>query len=130
VIPATGGKPRRLTSSPADDADPAWRPDTGDAIAFASQRDGDWEIFTMTADGSGQRQLTTNDTDDQDPAWSDDGSHLAFESKRDAPDRPDFADLYVMSSDGNDQVNITNRPDLDAHPSWGTPPTGGDGGGG
>jgi Tol biopolymer transport system component/actin-like ATPase involved in cell morphogenesis len=120
VIPAVGGDVRRLTTDPADDADPAWRPD-GKAVAYAAQSGGDWEIFTMAADGQDQRQLTDNDTDDQDPSWSSDGRQIAFESKRDAPDRPDFADLYVMAADGSGQHNVTNRDGLDIHPAWGTP---------
>jgi dipeptidyl aminopeptidase/acylaminoacyl peptidase/actin-like ATPase involved in cell morphogenesis len=126
VIPAVGGDARRLTTDPADDADPAWRPG-GKALAYAAQPGGSWEIFTMTAEGTGRRQLTDNDTDDQDPSWSSDGRQIAFESKRDAPDRPDFADLYVMAADGTGQHNITNREGLDIHPAWGTPPGDGDG---
>src|SRR6186713_1847910 len=47
-------------------------------IAFQSDRDGDAEIFTVTADGSALTQLTTNDTFDGEPSWSPDGSEIAF----------------------------------------------------
>ena len=40
-----------------------------DQIAFSSDRDGDFEIFVMDADGSNVRQLTTNDDWDNSPAW-------------------------------------------------------------
>ena len=33
---------------------------SGDRIAFSSDRDGDWEIFVMNADGTDVRQLTDN----------------------------------------------------------------------
>ncbi len=38
-------------------------------IAFTSDRDGDWEIFVMDADGSNQTQLTFNDDMDISPTW-------------------------------------------------------------
>jgi hypothetical protein len=36
---------------------------------FASQRDGNWEIYVMNADGSGQTRLTNNSADDGHPVW-------------------------------------------------------------
>jgi TolB protein len=51
------------------DYDPVWSPD-GSKIAFASDRDGDWEVYAMNADGTDQTNLTENPADDYDPAWS------------------------------------------------------------
>jgi Tol biopolymer transport system component len=39
-------------------------------IAFASDRDGNYEIYFMNADGTGQTRLTRNSADDYDPVWS------------------------------------------------------------
>jgi Tol biopolymer transport system component len=36
-------------------------------IAFASNRDGSAQIYSMNTDGSGQTRLTTNDTNDESP---------------------------------------------------------------
>ena len=44
-------------------------PATG-KIAFASDRDGNYEIYVMNADGSGQTRLTDNPADDGVPAWA------------------------------------------------------------
>ena len=41
----------------------------GRRIAFVSDRDRDWEIFVMDADGYNQTQLTDNDDWDLSPAW-------------------------------------------------------------
>jgi TolB protein len=58
--------------------DPAWSPD-GKRIAFASDREGSFDIYVMSSeDGSEVRQLTQNDWADADPAWSPDGSHIAY----------------------------------------------------
>ena len=66
VMSADGSDQRRLTRNPADDgvgylgwSSSAWSPD-GREIAFASQRDGNDEIYVMNADGSGVRRLTND----------------------------------------------------------------------
>ena len=40
-------------------------------IAFSSERDGNWEIYVMDADGGNPQKLTNNPHDDTDPAWFD-----------------------------------------------------------
>jgi len=47
---ADGTAQTRLTNSPAVDQYAAWSPD-GQKIAFASTRDGNYEIYVMNADG-------------------------------------------------------------------------------
>ncbi len=62
-------KPKRLTNNNAKDTRPSWSPD-GTKIAFASDRDGNLEIYMMDADGSNQVNLTRNPADDAAPSWS------------------------------------------------------------
>ena len=52
-------------------------------IAFASYRDGNFDIYLMDADGGGQTRLTENPAEDFSPAWSPDGKRLALVSTRD-----------------------------------------------
>ena len=59
-------------------------------IAFASDRDGNFEIYTMDADGSNLARLTEDLGEDRNPAWSPDGTRLAFVSSRDGN-----AEIYV-----------------------------------
>ena len=56
---ADGTGQTRLTNNAAFDIEPAWSPD-GTKIAFASDRDGNVEIYVMNADGTGQTRLTNN----------------------------------------------------------------------
>ena len=66
---ADGSAQTRLTDNDATDVSPSWSPD-GSRIAFASDRDGNPEIYVMNADGSGQTSLTNNLADDVYPSWS------------------------------------------------------------
>ena len=83
-------------------------------IAFASDLDGDFEIWLVNADGSSPRQLTDNAAMDISPAWSPDGSRLAFISNRDGND-----ELYTMNADGSDVRRLTETPDAsESFPAW------------
>ena len=82
-------------------------------LAFASHRDGNYEIYVMQADGSGVTRLTDHDADDLDPAWSPDGRRLAFMSGRDGNQ-----EIYVMQADGSGVTRLTDNVRRDSHPAW------------
>ena len=50
-VNADGTEQKRLTFNKGNDWDPAWSPD-GKRIVFMSSKDGNWEIYTMNADGN------------------------------------------------------------------------------
>lgn len=82
-------------------------------IAFASDRDGNFEIYLMDADGGGQTRLTENPGEDFSPTWSPDGMRLAFVSTRDGN-----AEIYVMNADGTGQTRLTDNAASDISPVW------------
>jgi TolB protein len=77
----------RLTNTPAGNVDPSFSPD-GSRIVFTSFRDGNAEVYVMSADGSGQTRLTNDPTPDSEPVFSPDGTKIAFQSFRDDLDPP------------------------------------------
>lgn len=82
-------------------------------FAFATNRDGNYEIYLMNADGSGLLRLTDNPADDTYPAWSADGNWLAFTSNRDGDN-----EIFVMSADGANVNQITFNEAYDCCANW------------
>ncbi len=82
-------------------------------IAFDSNRDGNYEIYTANPDRSGLTNITNNPANELSPAWSADGSKIAFYSDRDGN-----YDIYTMNPDGTGQTNISNNPGTDQEPAW------------
>jgi WD40-like Beta Propeller Repeat len=78
-------------------------PGANGRIAFQTNRDGNFEIYSMNADGTDQVNLTNSPaTDDRRPAWSPDGRQLAFQRSVGTAD----PDVYVMGADGTSQLQI------------------------
>ena len=83
-------------------------------IVFSSDRDGDFEIYSMLPDGSDLKRLSNNTNYDDMAAWSPDGKRIAFVS-----DRHGSPEIYVMNADGSRVRRLTadNGPD-NALPAW------------
>jgi Tol biopolymer transport system component len=68
VLDLRRGRHTNLTRNSAADTVPDWSPD-GKKIAFASDRDGDFDIYTMDANGSDVAQVTNLHGVDYAPDW-------------------------------------------------------------
>lgn len=85
-------------------------------ILFHSDRDGNFDIYTMNAQGGDVINLTNHPARDTGAIWSPDGRRIAFLSTRDGP-----LGLYVMNADGSSvsllTTNIYQEPSLEDY-TW------------
>jgi TolB protein len=70
---------QRLTPDGILSFDPAWSPN-GRRMAFIgrSLSAGQYDLFTIHADGTGLVQLTETRRTESDPSWSPDGRRIAY----------------------------------------------------
>ena len=88
-------------------------PGSNGKIAFARTLGGNYEIFTMNADGTGGTNLTTNSVNDEEPDWSPTGKKIAF-----ARTLGGDYEIYKMNADGTSVQNVTNNAAIDSYPAW------------
>ena len=86
-----GGDPTRVTSSPADETQPAWSPD-GQRLVFRSEDDGGG-LFTVDVNGGPVRRIAP---DGRRPAWMPDGREVVFVDS----DMPHAA--FIVAADGGE----------------------------
>jgi Tol biopolymer transport system component len=109
---------RSLTDHPAIDTQPAVSPD-GRTVAFASNRTGDFEIYTMDADNGGDLgRRTDNPADQTNPAFAPDRETIAIGSDAGFGD----ADIYLLDGTPGgvlltDDSGDPNHPD-DQRPAF------------
>lgn len=75
-VPTAGGRATQLTTHPAHDTQPIWSPD-GKKIAFASNRNGSFDIFVMEREGGVPTRLTTHSTKEM-PETFLDNEHVLY----------------------------------------------------
>jgi len=99
---------------------PRWSPD-GARIAFASDDDGDLDIYVIASSGGEPVRLTANPGIDTDPAWSPDGTRIAYASDQNSPAIGDYAgsvEIFVMNDDGTNPVQLTDAENDSFSPVW------------
>jgi len=104
----------RLTSGEWDDVQPALSPD-GKQVAFASNRDGFWDLYILEINSGEITRITNTETYEASPSWSPDGQWLAFEAYAD-----ENLDIAILSLTDGDQepINLTLDPSSDHSPAW------------
>lgn len=86
------------------------------AIAFDSDRSGDFDIYVMNQDGTETVAITRTPAVDEVPAWSPDGTRLAWAR---APRHSPFAhDIYIADAIGDGLVRATKNAANDTEPAW------------
>jgi TolB protein len=103
----------RLTYGPWNDISPAISPD-GQSVAFASNRNGYWDIYLLNLASGGVTRLTDTLGYEAYPSWSPDGNWLVYEAYID-----NNLEIVIQSvSSPGDMIRLTSDPSADFSPDW------------
>lgn len=98
-----------ITKDDFEDMDPAWSAD-GEFLAFASKRDGNFEVYVTDPIGEYLQRITMDPGHDGGPAWSND-MEIAFHTNRDG-------NFEIYTTGSGVHRNLTKNPADDAYPAW------------
>ena len=119
TVPVTGGRAIPLTVSPAHETSPVWSRD-GKHIAFASDREGNYDVFVMPSTGGPATRLTFHSADDMPSDFTPDGSAVIFSSSRmdDVKSSlfpsPILSELYSVPVAGGTPTMLLTTPAVNA----------------
>lgn len=114
-VPTEGGAATQLTTQGSYECTPVWSPD-GKQIAFASDRNGNFDIFVMPANGGTARRLTTHSTNEVPATFTPDGKYILFSASIQDPASsalfPSAAmtELYKVPSVGGRTEQVLGTP--------------------
>lgn len=118
----SGNNPRSVTIAAGDTTSTTFeiscREVLNNKIVFTSDRDGDFELYVMNADGSSPQQLTHNSgLVDAYSSISYNGSRIVYAHLR---DQSSFSySIHVMNADGTDNQALTTAADSSNYlPTW------------
>lgn len=118
--------PHRLvpvTTDPGFEGEPSFTPD-GEAIAYVSDRTGNYDIYLKQVAGGPDLNLTNNPADDIQPSVSPDGGSIAFVSTRESTTQVVYknptssltgGDIWVMPTFGGTPRKIAEEGNF---PAW------------
>ncbi len=106
-MPISGGTPKRITRL-GPSYWHGWSPD-GKTLAYCAERNGNFDIYTIPADGGEETRLTTAKGLDDGPDYSPDGQFIYFNSERGGT-----MQIWRMRPDGTGQEQIT----ADEYNNW------------
>ena len=115
VVPAAGGQAMRLTSSEMHSTMPVWSPDSR-TLAFASDRYGNFDIFTVPVEGGSPTRITTHSSKEEPYAFSNDGKKIYFGATISDPassalfPKSSMGELYAVSVKGGRTERVLATP--------------------
>lgn len=102
ILPFGGGKPMLVT-----DKGPSylhgWSPDGG-RLAYCAERNGQYDIYTISVNGGAETQLNNLPGLDDGPEYSPDGRYIWFNSTRSG-----LMQIWRMETDGSDPTHIVQE---------------------
>ncbi len=115
VASTQGGAAQQLTSQTSYECSPIWSAD-GKTIAFASDRNGNFDVFTMPAAGGSAKRLTFNSAAEIPQAFSPDGEWVYFGAAIQDPAQsamfpsPTLPELYRVKAEGSRTQQVLATP--------------------
>lgn len=86
----------------------------GSQIVFASNRNGNWDLFTMNSDGTNLSPLVVSPQNEFEPAWSPDGKYVVFDRGH-----IDFdGNLYIINVVTKVITSFPVGDSFTVNPSW------------
>jgi Tol biopolymer transport system component len=107
TVPVQGGVPKQITPLGPSYLH-GWSPD-GKYLTYTGQRNGEFDIYKIPADGGEEIRLTTTPGLDDGSEYSPDGKYIYFNSVRSGT-----MQLWRMNSDGTNQIQLTS----DEYNNW------------
>ena len=113
VVPATGGRPARISRAQGQYGTPVWSP-RGDQIAFTKIDRNRFHIGVMRTDGTREKLLTESFLDEG-PTWSPNGRVLMF--FRESRGRDGAPSLFSVDLTGRNLRGV-DIPGFGSDPAW------------
>jgi TolB protein len=112
ILPVTGGQPKRITPE-VPSYWHGWSPD-GKTLAYCAERNGNYDIYTISVEGDAEKRLTSTEGLDDGPDYSPDGKYIYFNSYRSG-----HMQIWRMQADGSspEQLTFDENSNWFAHPS-------------
>ena len=102
ILPFAGGEPKQVTANGPSYLH-GWSPD-GERLAYCAERDGQYDIYTISVNGGEETQLTNLVGLDDGPEYSPDGNHIWFNSTRTG-----LMQVWRMNADGTEQIRMVEE---------------------
>ncbi len=112
ILDITKSTTTQLTSNGSSSIAGSWSPD-GTTIAFSSDLDGDFDIYTIDKSGANQTKVIDLPGDQKEPKWTENGLGISFESSHNGSE-----DIYSIGIDNANLFRLTRNPASDTSPDW------------
>lgn len=102
IVPLAGGAPRLVTEKGPSYLH-GWSPD-GERLAYCAERNGQYDIYTISVNGGPETQLTDEPGLDDGPEYAPNGRHIWFNSTRTG-----LMQVWRMNTDGSEQTHMVQE---------------------
>lgn len=103
LVDLEGKNPPRLVTEKAPSYLHGYSPD-GKTLAYCAERNGDYDVYTISTDGGEEIRLTDTIGLDDGPEYSPDGTYIYFNSVRSG-----MMECWRMDADGKNPVKLTEN---------------------